>query len=114
MSNPRQRLIAQNAKLIRTRILSIPVEGEDPIQVGLRSPSLAQAESFALGDGAAQSRSMVKVVIACTFDPETNKPLFTDADEDLLLGAPASGGWIGSVVETMGELMQEARDGAKN
>ena len=117
MSNTtRERLLKQNAKLIRTQRVSIPIEGEAPIEVEVRSPTMGQTSSFAAASDAPgeKLRSLVKMVIATTYDPESGNPLFTVADEDLLLQAPASGGWISDLLEALGGLTEAAKHTAKN
>lgn len=117
MSNTtRERLLKQNAKLIRTQRISIPVEGEDPIVVEVRSPTMGQTSSFAAvsEEPGARLRSLVKMVIATTYDPESGNPIFTEADEDLLLKAPASGGWMSDLLTALGGLTDEAKATAKN
>lgn len=117
MSNTtRERLLKQNAKLIRTKRISIPIDGEAPVEVEIRSPTMGQTSAFSSATDAPgeKMRSLVKMVIATTYDPESGNPLFTLADEDLLLQAPASGGWISDLLSALGGLTEEAKATAKN
>lgn len=114
-STTRQRLLDQSAKLIRRKVIEIVVSGEDPIKVEVRSPTLAQSSMFAAaeGDVLGRARSMAKMVILCTFDAD-GAPIFTEADEDLILESPAQGGWVSPIVAAMTSLLDEAQANAKN
>ena len=109
----RQRLIDMNARSIRREIVEIPVEGEDPIRVEVRSPTLGQSAQFS-DDSTGRGRQMAKIVIACAFDADSGEPLFTEADEDLILEGPTSGSWVTAIVTKMSELVTAGQVAAKN
>jgi len=117
MSNTiRERLLAQNAKLIRTKQVEVPLDDGTTLKVEVRSPTMAQTSQYASGSDTpeARLRALVKMVIATTYDVESGNPIFTIADEDLLLQAPANGGWISDLISAIGGLTEEAKATAKN
>jgi hypothetical protein len=114
----RQRLLDNSAQGFKTRVVEIAVEGDEPIKVVVRSPTIAQSTSFTSGDDSdplGRAKMLARIVISCVRDLETNQPLFTAADEDLILESAAGvDSWVTKLVSTVTELLSDARDAAKN
>ena len=87
------------------------------VDVEIRNMSLKQRRSIetaAKGDG---TLANVLAVIACTFIPETDTPMFEAADQEALLGRP-SGGFVDELAAEIAGLVEgekkKAGDSAKN
>lgn len=74
---------ALNAEL-ESRIIDIPEWGA---KVKVKAMSAAQRERFITNR--AEGFMYTDIVIACTFDPDTDKPVFDPADRDTLAASPA-------------------------
>lgn len=116
MSNARNRLLQLSAKSVRTKIVEIP-DGDSPVKVMVKSPSVAQASKFsdlAKADNAsAQARVMAQIIIECCVDVDSGAAVFSDADVDVILACP-SDGWVSVLVGAATELMSAAETTAKN
>ena len=110
----RERLLNDDKKKFKTAILDIPLSDGSVERVGIRTPSLLQAEAFSAAiEKSERSRLAAQMVIQCSFDPETGGPLFAPEDEDALREGPAQESFVEPIIAGIGELIAEARAAPK-
>jgi hypothetical protein len=96
MASLLDRIIAAELK---ESVIDVPQWGAS---IGIREFTADQRMKFAEQAQKNASRALVRSVIDCTFDPETKKPLFEPAHQDLLL--EKSGAAIGVISDAIIEL----------
>ncbi len=84
-------------------------------KVEVRPPSLGQGLALSETEGAARTEGLVGLIVACTFDPETGKRLFTPEDGPAILEIEVdSNPWPLQLMNAINELIREGQAAAKN
>lgn len=123
MSAIREKLLSTSARALSKRIITIKLP--DPIgelEIMIKSPTVGQRNAM-FGeldvDSGKKVKSdkistmQVKAVIQCALDPATEKPIFEETDQEMLLGMPANG-WFDELSSAINDLTAEAQNAAKN
>lgn len=113
----RQKIINRAQKAASNKVITIG-EGEDSFKVEVRSPTLAASLDFTSDSEVPLERfkSMLKAIIACSYDPDTGERVFDATDGDLFMDLPATEvqGLMEPIIGAITELINGARDAAKN
>ncbi len=124
MSDLRAQFLKVNP--FRSRLVTVTVpqnEGEEPLKltVKVKQPSVAERNAIFSDTRVSKSgevntsdgaRTGARAIVICCRHPDTDEPVFTLEDLDVLMNTPA-GGWVDSLAAEVMKVLSEAQENAK-